>query len=209
MNQRIVHRVIVFAALLLAGAVEAAGQFVEQTPRLTVDLSFTDWAAPSGHSTTDWVGLYAAGDAETSFLSFQYISSETSGTMTFAAPAPAGSYELRLFTNDGFTRVATSNPVTVTAGNGYILTATQSTVNAGDPLDVSWTAPGGRPSTDWVALYRVGDPNTAYMWWQYTNGAASGAVTIGAPGDAGQYEFRYLQEDGFIDVARSTAVTVQ
>jgi serine protease len=168
------------------------------------------WAAPVGHSPTDWVGLYAVGAAETSFLSFEYISPATSGTVTLTAPAAAGSYELRLFTNNTFNRVATSGAVTVTSGSGssYTLTASPSTVTAGGQVTVGWTAPGGRPPTDWVALYRVGDPNTAYVWWQYTNGAASGSVTITTPGVAGQYEFRYLQQDGFTDVAQSNAVTL-
>ena len=70
------------------------------------------------------------------------------------------------------------------------------------------TQSAGRPSTDWIALYKVGDPNSAYGWWAYTQGAASGSFNLTAPATAGSYELRYLQNNGFTSVATSNAVTV-
>jgi len=93
-------------------------------------------------------------------------------------------------------------------GGGFTLTASPSTVGAGEPVTVTWTAPNGRPETDWVALYRVGDSNFDYIVWEYTGGATSGSFTISAPSEAGQYEFRYLLEDGFTSVTASNVVTV-
>jgi hypothetical protein len=63
---------------------------------------------------------------------------------------------------------------------------------------------------DWIGLFKLGDPSTNYeeYWWEYTNGATSGTKTIIAPSQPGQYEFRYLLDDGYIDVIRSMAVTV-
>ena len=72
---------------------------------------------------------------------------------------------------------------------------------------MSWTASTGRP-LDWISLFRVGDPNTAYDDYKYTNGATSGTFTLSAPTQAGQYEFRYLLNDGYSDAARSGPVTV-
>jgi hypothetical protein len=55
----------------------------------------------------------------------------------------------------------------------------------------------------------VGDPSTSYdLWWKYTDGGTSGTFTLNAPTQPGQYEFRYLLDDGFVDTARSTPVTV-
>ena len=73
---------------------------------------------------------------------------------------------------------------------------------------MSFTAPSGSSVRDWVALYKVGDPNGAYGWWSYTNGATSGSFNLTAPNTAGSYEFRYLLNNGSIDVARSQTVTV-
>jgi hypothetical protein len=73
---------------------------------------------------------------------------------------------------------------------------------------VSWTAPAGHASNDWVGLFKAGDPNTAYGWWSFTGTANSGSFTLTAPAAAGQYEFRYLPDNGYIDTARSAKVTV-
>ena len=90
------------------------------------------------------------------------------------------------------------------------LTARPSKVPAGGQLSVSWTTPSGRIMTDWIGLFEVGDPNMSYEknWWGYTKGATSGTMTMSAPSRAAQYEFRYLPEDGYIDVIRSAVVTV-
>jgi hypothetical protein len=67
-----------------------------------------------------------------------------------------------------------------------------------------WVAPGRRSSLDWIGLFRIGTPNASYQeaWWWYTNGA-SGTRLFKAPAQPGEYEFRYLPDDGYIDVARS------
>src|SRR5262249_6031208 len=137
----------------------------------------------------------------------------TSGSATLTAPALAGTYEFRYLLNNGFTSSAASNSVTVTAGGGgggstYTLTASPATVAPGRSLSVAFAAPAGRPTADWVGLFRVGDPNTASIWWQYTSGSTGGTLTLTAPNNGGQYEFRYLQNNGFTSVATSNTVTV-
>ena len=74
-------------------------------------------------------------------------------------------------------------------------------------MSVSWTAPAGRAG-DWIAVFRVG---ASYEddWYGLTNGATSGTHTLTVPARPGQYEFRYLVDDGFLDVARSSPVTVR
>jgi hypothetical protein len=75
-------------------------------------------------------------------------------------------------------------------------------------MSVSWTAPAGRVG-DWIAVFRVGGSYDD-DWWNDTNGASSGTHTLTAPTQPGQYEFRYLVDPrGFVDVARSSPVTVR
>ena len=88
-----------------------------------------------------------------------------------------------------------------------VLTPSTDAVDAGGRMSVSWTAPGARPG-DWIALFKVGGSYDD-DWYGLTNGATSGTRTLTAPTRPGQYEFRYLFDDGFLDVARSSPVTVR
>ena len=86
----------------------------------TVTVSFSNASTPTP---TDWIGLYAQGTADTAYLSWFYDSSCTqtpgtakaSGSCQYTVPVnlPAGTYEFRLFANDGFTRLTVSNALTV------------------------------------------------------------------------------------------------
>jgi hypothetical protein len=91
------------------------------SPTLTVN---TTTAAPGGAVTvtltngaggsTDWLALAATTAANTSYLQYTYVGAGvTTRTWTVNMPATAGTYEFRLFLNNGYTRAATSPPVTV------------------------------------------------------------------------------------------------
>jgi hypothetical protein len=80
-------------------------------------------------------------------------------------------------------------------------------VDAGGDISVSWTAQGARAG-DWIALFKVGK-SYEDDWYGFTNGAPSGTLTGTAPTLPGLYEFRYLMGDSFLDVARSSPVTVR
>ncbi|MGH9236983.1 MAG: IPT/TIG domain-containing protein [Vicinamibacterales bacterium] len=88
------------------------------------------------------------------------------------------------------------------------LSVTPTTVPPGGQLRVSWTKQG-QSFFDWIGLFRVGDSNLAYVEYQYTDGGPSGTQTWVAPPQPGQYEFRYLPDDGYVDVARSAPVKVE
>ena len=144
------------------------------------------WTAPAGSSITDWVGLYRTNTLNGAYLWWVYTNGAVSGTANLTAPSIPGDYEFRYLLNNGFTSVAVSQTVTVTAtASDYSVTASATSVNTGAPLSVSWTAPAGTPVHDWVALFRVGDPYTAYIWWVYTNGTTSGSANLTAPNTPG------------------------
>ncbi len=103
-----------------------------------------------------------------------------------------------------------ADPQPPTGGTGtFTLTASPSSVSPGGSLTVNWTAPSGQTSpTDWIGIYAVGAANTSYGAWGYTGGALSGTLSCTAPSPAGTYEYRYLRNNGYTDVVRSTPVTV-
>src|SRR5262249_39713080 len=88
------------------------------------------------------------------------------------------------------------------------LSVSSSTVNPGDSLSILWDHAEGT-MTDWIGLYQVDQSNLEYGWWAYTNGESTGSLTLRAPGDPGLYEFRYLLNNGFTDVAHSSTIAVQ
>ena len=84
----------------------------------SVTASWNGIAAPTA---TDWIGLYTPGSSNAAFITWVYVScSMTPGGVSAAGSCPltvpttvAGTYQLRLFTNDGFGVLATSNAFTV------------------------------------------------------------------------------------------------
>jgi acyl-CoA thioesterase FadM len=94
---------------------------VVPAPTLTVS---TMTAAPGSSVTvtlsgglggsSDWLALAATSAPNTSYLAYTYIGSGvTTRTWTVTMPQQTGTYEFRLFLNNGYTRAATSVTVTV------------------------------------------------------------------------------------------------
>ena len=81
------------------------------------------WSGISNPSSMDWIGLYAVGAGDNAFLRWMYVSctmgassAQASGSCPFVLPGSvgAGNYEFRLFANNGYSRLATSNQLAVT-----------------------------------------------------------------------------------------------
>ena len=111
---------------------------------------------------------------------------------------------------------------TITGGYTYVpadvfsVTASPDVVAVGGKLTTSWVAPDGRKCNaggDWVAIYKVGDPDItgatnghSDLWYDHLCGLPAGKLTLNAPTQPGQYEFRYMVGD--TSVARSNPITV-
>jgi hypothetical protein len=90
------------------------------------------------------------------------------------------------------------------------LTASPRIVASGGDLSVDWAVSARNSSADWIGFFGIGVPSTSYQdgYWQYVGDGLSGTQTFKAPLQPGEYEFRYLLDDGFVDVARAP-VTVR
>jgi len=88
----------------------------------------------------------------------------------------------------------------------YNVTATPLRANPGDNATVSWSAPANHFADDWIGLLPVGSGN--YLWWTYTGPGTSGGATVPLPGTTGNFEFRYLQHNGFTQLAKSPTIVV-
>jgi hypothetical protein len=191
----------------------------------SVTATWTGIESPTGR---DWIGLYAPGAANSAYLAWLYVScsqvagvARASGSCSFPIPGSlaAGTYELRLFANDRFTRLATSNPLTVTGGGGGgpTLTVSPTTVAAGASITATWSGIASPTARDWIGLYAPGTANSAYRAWLYVScsqvaGAAraSGSCSFPIPGSlaAGTYELRLFTNDSSTRLATSPGFTV-
>jgi subtilisin family serine protease len=80
------------------------------SPGASVTVTLTNGLGGAG----DWLALAATGAPNTSYLRYTYLGAgTTTRTWTVTMPTTPGTYEFRLFLNNGYTRAATSPTVTV------------------------------------------------------------------------------------------------
>jgi IPT/TIG domain len=108
-------------------ATSAADQFTYTAAAPTISASpstiaaggtlTATWSGIPSPTSLDWIALSVQGSGSTSYVIWQRTTGSASGSVPFSVPSStvAGTYELRLFSNDTFTLLATSGPITVTA----------------------------------------------------------------------------------------------
>ena len=212
----------IFAISRVATATTLSVTPASVAPGGTVTASWSGIAAPSP---TDWIGLFAQGAADTSYVTWMYVScsqtpgaARASGSCPFVIPAALahGTYELRLMANNGFTRLATSGPLTV-APSGPQLSVSPGSVAPGGTVTATWSGIATPTPADWIGLYSQGAPDTSYVTWMYvscsqTPGAARAAGSCAFPIPtglaSGTYELRLLANNGFTRLATSGPLSV-
>lgn len=154
-------------------------------PGGSVTASWSGIANPSGR---DWVGLYPSGAGNTSFISWVYVNCARSpggavaaGSCPFTAPDPSGSYEFRLFANDGYNRIATSNPFSVGGVTlpSVTIAATDASATEGSTADTGTftVSRAGNTSGALTVFYSVG--GTAINGTDYVSLSGSVAIPTG------------------------------
>jgi hypothetical protein len=168
------------------------------------------WQGISSPSVNNWVGVFAAGAADTNFIAQAFTNGQASGSTTITLGTLAlGSYELRLFSTVGGSRLAVSNSFTVIAGPA--VHASPSTVAKGGTVTVAWEGVATPTAGDWFALAPLNSPDATYVAWASSGGAVSGSTTIVVPATAasGTYEVRFYTNNTLQKMAVSNVVVVQ
>src|SRR5262245_1279186 len=203
---------LVASTLLLAAACNDRPNGPSPVPAPTSPPPLTITSlSPSEGLANDRIGVYGTGFAAGATITVDgqpasYVSGGAQFVSGFLPLHPPGPVDVVVTNPDG-------RSVTRTGGFTYgsvSLSVSQAVVRPGEPVSVSWTAPKRRPGADWIGLFAVGVPNETYIdggLWKYTP-SESGTLTFTAPGGAGEYEFRYFANDGYVDVARA-AVAVR
>lgn len=170
--------------------------------------------APGGAS--DWLALAATSAANTSYTTFIYVGAGvTTKTWTVKMPTTPGTYEFRLFANNGYTRLATSPTVTVTNSSGNpnapppTLSVNTTTVAPRGSLTVTLTD-GAGGQFDWLGFAATTAANSSYITFTYVGaGVTTRTWTITAPATPGTYEFRLFLNNGYTRAATSLPIVVQ
>jgi hypothetical protein len=184
------------------------------------------WSGIAAPTSTDWIGLYTTGAADASTLAWIYVScsktsstARASGSCAFPIPGSvaAGTYQLRLFAANGYTRLATSATFTVTATTTATLSVTPTSVAAGSSVTASWSGIASPASTDWIGLYASGAADGSYLAWMYVScsqtagsAKASGSCAFKIPATvaAGTYQLRLFAANGYTRRATSNSFSV-
>ena len=176
-----------------------------------IAANWSDIAAPT---VRDWIGIYLPGAGNTSYWAWRYTTGTASGSVPFTVPATLapGTYELRLFTNNGYTRLAVSNSFTVTAGcTGTSVSASPTSITTGGSVTAAWSGICAPAGSDWIGLFVPGSSNTSALVSRTTTGTASGSVPLVIPTTlaAGTYELRLFSGNGTrLAVSNSFTVVV-
>jgi uncharacterized Zn-binding protein involved in type VI secretion len=162
------------------------------------------WQGIPAPSVGDWFGLYPVGAPDTGYLRYWRPGGADSGSLLATVPSDAtpGAFELRLFTQDTYQRIAVSSTFAV---NGTSIAATPTTVAPGGTVTVT-IASGPGNARDWVALYAAGTGVTQYLSWQYLNGQETATFTM--PMTPGTYDVRLFLNDTYQLLASSATITV-
>jgi hypothetical protein len=166
------------------------------------------WTAPGGHGTTDWIGLYPEGAGNLDHIASMFLSSATSGSVTFKAPSPPGRYEFRLLLDNGYGEPSPPRRAALVVGT-YSLSIESSQVGVSKPFDVEWTAPQGHSDRDWIGLYSFGEGAVGYEAYHFLTSGTAGTVSFTAPEVPGSYILRVLIDYGFTTPAPRADVALE
>jgi RHS repeat-associated protein len=132
-------------------------------------------------------------------------------TLNHPSLVAGGTYEARLYANDGYTLLAKSAPFVLNP-TGPVVAVTTAPAVRGQSITTKWSGIATPTTWDWVGIYTPGSPETSYLDWAYTNGGSSGAayVTLSHPSlvPGSTYEARLYANDGYTLLAKSPPFTL-
>jgi ELWxxDGT repeat protein/VCBS repeat-containing protein len=197
---------------VVASATTVSASPASVIPGGTVTATYSGIAVPSA---TDWVGLYdSSSTPDAGLVAWAFTNGTGAGSLNLVVPAhlpPGTTYELRLFTNNTYTRMATSAPFSVVASSSSV-SASPSTVIPGGSVTATYSGVAAPTATDWVGLYDSSStPNPGLLAWAYTNGSAAGSLNLAVPAGAtpgATYELRLFTANSYTRLATSAPFSV-
>ena len=182
-------------------------------PGATVTAAWTGSTSPK-----DWLGLFEASAGPDGYEDWCYVNGQQqsgervpTGQVNFSTPG-VGTYEIRMYANDGFTLLAKAAVTVVEAGGG----ASDVTVTGISQPVMLATWAGSKHVKDWIGLCLVGAPDSQVIDWKYTSTTQqagdkvvpAGSCQFDEPPISGSYEFRFYEDDKMTSVTKSNPIEV-
>jgi hypothetical protein len=196
----------VITHIAISNPLSVTAPILQTTPtRIPIGGTVTAfWSGVGRATSSDWLGLYTPAAADATPIVRGFTSGTVSGSVPFVLPTTLspGSFQLRLFTNDTFVRLAVGNTFNVVAAS---LTVSPGGVEPGQTVTATWSDIGRPSNTDWLGLYASGSQDNTPVVRMYTNGSANGSITFLIPSSVmpGRYELRLFSNDTFTLLATS------
>jgi hypothetical protein len=242
-------RLSVFASLALVGSFAlSSAQAASVLTASPADVSWArsvtvTWSGVPGTSKYAWIGLFRVGADDTDYQQMWYVSCEdapigfqASGSCSlpldpsgFSFAGPSANYEFRLFADaDTTTRVAVSNPITMTHGGTPVgptsarISVDTAAISGPRSVTVSWSGIPDASKYAWIGLFRAGADDTDYqdLWYVSCESApiaarAAGSCTLpldpdqfSFSGTSASFEFRLFADGNNARLAISNPVTL-
>ncbi len=154
------------------------------------------WTGPDYKN--DYISVAKVGAAHNSYANYTYTSKGQ--PLQLLMPAEAGDYEVRYIQDQGRT-VLVREPIAVTAVQASV--EAPGTATVGSTVEVNWTGPDYK--NDYISVAKVGAAHNSYANYTYTSKGKP--LQLLMPDEAGDYEVRYIQDQGRTVLARK-AITV-
>ncbi|MCB1518890.1 MAG: VWA domain-containing protein [Hyphomicrobiaceae bacterium] len=143
------------------------------------------WDGPNGRA--DFVTIVEADEGPNGYINYAYTDAGNPAIVT--APAELGTYELRYVHNDT-NSVLARQPIEVVEAVAALKAPKE--LNEGQEFEVNWQGPDN--ARDYVTIVAVGADEGTYGSYFYTGNGNPG--TLVAPETAGDYEIRYVLDEG-------------
>jgi len=160
-----------------------------------------EWTSEADTTSSDWIGVYRAGDHSNSYLTWNWIGKPVSqGSLTFTL-SEFGEFEFRYFSKSKGSQVlAVSNVVKV----GPMVDLSAHYEPDSNSLVVRFDQRTGHVYPNaWIGLYASADaPNNQYRTYEWVANSTDHQLRFKAP-KAGTWHFRFFPQKSYIDVART------
>ena len=156
-----------------------------------------EWIGPDAQN--DYIAIYPAGDDEAKYTS--YTRTNKGSPLKLLMPGEAGDYEIRYVLYQG-ARTLAATPITIEEAE--VTVTAPETAEMGSTIKVEWIGPDAQ--NDYIAIYPAGDDEAKYTSYTRTN--KGNPLKLLMPGEAGDYEIRYVLYQGARTLA-TTPITIE